>query len=505
MAQKELKIYFTSDLHAFIYPTDYRSQGEKDQGLFKCANRFEKDGNTLVIDGGDLLQGSPLGAFCHDSVGSAAQFAQMMNQCGYDFVTLGNHDFNFGQQYLAGYLDALDGCCVCQNVQTQDGATKFPWQLKTLANGLRVGVVGIVTDHVNVWERPEHLEGIAVTDPFKAAKEALAQMKEQADVTVCVYHGGFEKDLDTGKLLSESSENVGCRICEELDFDILLTGHQHMPLPGRYFAGTYIVQPADAGREFHELTVRVEDGKKQITSKQVPAGGACEAALLEQFCALNEGAQNWLDVMVGRLDKPLVTASHLEMAAGYSSLAAFFNQVQKDVSGAQLSVASLANEVSGLPVQVHRRDVLTAYPYANTLAVLEVSGRVLREAIERSAEYFALDEQGKLCVSNKFLKPKVEHYNYDYYSGVEYTVDVRRPEGQRVTSLTFAGKEVKDEDVFSLCLNSYRASGAGGYPAYSGCKVLREIEVEMADLILEFFKKHPSVSVEDAKPLTLVY
>ena len=93
MDENKLTIYFTSDLHGYIYPTDYRGQGEKELGLFKCASRFRKDGNTLVIDGGDILQGSPLGAFCHDTIGSAARFAEMMNRCGYDYVTLGNHDF----------------------------------------------------------------------------------------------------------------------------------------------------------------------------------------------------------------------------------------------------------------------------------------------------------------------------------------------------------------------------------------------------------------------------
>ncbi|MFQ6976593.1 MAG: hypothetical protein ACLRSD_06075 [Oscillibacter sp.] len=63
--RKKLTIYFTSDLHGYIYPTDYRGSEEKELGLFKCASRFHKDGNTLVIDGGDILQGSPLGAFCH--------------------------------------------------------------------------------------------------------------------------------------------------------------------------------------------------------------------------------------------------------------------------------------------------------------------------------------------------------------------------------------------------------------------------------------------------------
>lgn len=117
MDTKRFTIYFTSDLHGYIYPTDYRSRQERNIGLFKCASQFHKDGNTLVIDGGDILQGSPLGAYCHDILGDASRFAEIMNRCGYDYVTLGNHDFNYGMDYLDSYLNALHARCVCENVR----------------------------------------------------------------------------------------------------------------------------------------------------------------------------------------------------------------------------------------------------------------------------------------------------------------------------------------------------------------------------------------------------
>ena len=151
----------------------------------------------------------------------------------------------------------------------------------------------------------------------------------------------------------------------------------------------------------------------------------------------------------------------------------------------------LWSDTHWVPQVVRRRDVLTAYPYTNTLAVLRVTGKVLRQAMERTAEYFALDGAGKLRVSERFLKPKVEHYNYDYYAGVEYLIDPAKPEGQRVVSLTRNSAPVEAEQEFTVCLSSYRASGAGGYPWYAGCPVEREIDVEMTELILRFFDKYP--------------
>lgn len=495
MSEKKLRIYFTSDLHAYIYPTDYRSREEKNIGLFKCAHYFKKDGNTLIIDGGDILQGSPFGAFCHDSLGNAGVFSRMLDCCGYDYVTLGNHDFNYGMEYLDSYLSALEARCVCENVCWPGGSVRFPARIHTLENGLRIGIVGIITDYVNVWEREENLAGVNITEPIAAARSALDRLRDKTDFTVCVYHGGFERDLSNGRLLSTSHENVAYRICEELDFDVLLTGHQHMTITGRDLNGTFVVQPADCGRELVELCVTVNGTKKRIESRHVPAGGICDPVLLHEFDDMEQGAQIWMNEVVGQLDKPLQAADPLTMAAKGSRLADFFNMVQLSVSGADLSATSLANGISGLPQMVRRRDILTVYPYTNTLSVLRITGAVLRQAMERSASYFDLDEQGKLCISEQFLKPKVEHYNYDYYAGVDYIFDVSRPIGQRVSALTFRGSPIADTDSFTICLNSYRASGTGGYDCYIDCPVLREIGKEMSDLMLEFFYQHPVTDV----------
>ena len=310
------------------------------------------------------------------------------------------------------------------------------------------------------------------------------------DVTLCIYHGGFERDLATGRVLSTTHENVAYRLCQELDFDILLTGHQHMTVHGQTVCGTFVVQPTDRGQEFLRIDASVSDKEKHFTSETIRAGGVCRREWLAEFAEMEHGAQDWLDQVVGNLPYPLLPDTPLRMAAEGSGLADLFNAVQLWATGAQLSASSLANDVAGLPQVVRRRDLLIAYPYTNTLSVLEITGAVLRQALERSAEYFTRNSDGTVRVSNCFLEPKVEHYNYDYYAGVSYTYDISRPVGQRVTEMTVGGKPVADGDVFTICLNSYRASGTGGYDCYVGCPVVREIGTEMSDLILDYFKQH---------------
>ena len=110
------------------------------------------------------------------------------------------------------------------------------------------------------------------------------------------------------------------------------------------------------------------------------------------------------------------------------------------ISGAAVSSCALPNEYKGLPQQVTIRDVVSTYIYSNTLVVLSMTREELRQYIERSACYFALDADGNVILGETFMRPKVQHYNYDFFSGIDYTIDVRKPAGSRVTSIRLNGE-----------------------------------------------------------------
>ena len=150
---------------------------------------------------------------------------------------------------------------------------------------------------------------------------------------------------------------------------------------------------------------------------------------------LEKRVQTWLDTPAGHLDLPLVSDDHLHAALNGSYLANFINTVQLEASGAQIASSALPNEFKGLPTEVTIRDVVSTYIYTNTLVVLEMTRPALKQYIERSAAYFDHDEDGNLCIADEFLRPKVQHYNYDFFSGIHYTIDARNPVGQRVTSI----------------------------------------------------------------------
>lgn len=494
---KLLTIYFTSDTHGYLYPTNFCDERPRPMGLL--AMSFPKDGNTLVIDGGDTLQGSPLSYYCH-AQGRPLPAAAALNQKGYDFVTLGNHDFNYGRENLRAHLEALNARCLCANVRDLRG--ELPLEacaIRTLENGLRVGIIGVATRWITLWEKPENLVDFEITDPVEAMRATVERLRPQVDVLVGVYHGGVERDLETGEALSDTDENLACEICERYPFDLLLTGHQHIAMAGKTYRGVHLVQPPCNATAY----VKVEMDERRAFHSELCAVPDSAALTPAQSALLSE-LNLWLDRPIGALNRPLWPEEKIDMALNGSPIADFFNMVQMEISGAQLSCTCLANELRGFDQKVSVRDVVASYAYSNTLVVLEVTGAVLKQALEQCARYFEMDESGPR-VAKSFLQPKEAHYNYDYFYGVDYVFDLRRPEGARVTALSYAGKPVTDEMRFTLCMNNYRATGAGDFPFYAECPRVREINTEVSELILDYFTRHPQVTVDPHRWLRCVH
>ena len=504
--KRELTIFFTSDIHGYFAPTDYAHNCRAASGLANCAANFADDGNTLILDGGDTLQGSPFTYWLYSRTEERSLIpARLMNLAGYHFITLGNHDFNYGVSELERYLAALDASCLCANAEGLNHNARYA--VKTLKSGLRVGITGVTSQFVPQWEKPENIAGLSFSDAFETARAVLAEMRaEGADLTICVYHGGFERDVDSGAALSETDENEGWRICQELDYDILLTGHQHMPLENKRVGGAFTCQPPDKARQYIRMDVTVDaDGTVDARSRLCPAGDVTPARFSEILEPLEARAAAFIDTPLGHMDTALLPGEPLERALNGSLIANFFNQVQLEASGADLSCTSLANTLRGFSETVTVRDVAASYVFPNTLKTVRVNRAILTKALERSADYFAFDENGALTVSESFLKPIVQHYNFDFIAGVEATIDLRRAPGERVVSILWRGGELPDDQCLTLCMNNYRASGAGGYDFYRDCETVREQPEEVSELIIAYIDRHRDITVDRTKWLTILY
>lgn len=504
------KIYYTSDTHGFLFPTNYQNSDVVNMGLLGAVGGFNKDENTLVIDGGDTIQGSPFIKVSHqyikDNPSTPHPIATVLNYGGYDYITLGNHDFNYGYDQLNSYLTQLDAKCVVANVTDKTSTLPIqPYDIKTLGNGLKIGLVGIVTEYVKIWEQPAHIEKIIIDDPLEKAREALAAIKDKCDITICIYHGGFEADLATGEILATTKENIGYKICKELDFDIMLSAHQHMPVPVTELFGTYAVQLAHNTVKYFELDIEYDDGKITCTGEAVQVSADnVPKQLCDQLSPIEQKVQEKLGTPAGGFSEEILPLPKLELGVNGSRLADFCNQLQLEVTGAEISCTSLTNIIIGFPKEISIQDIIAAFPFSNTILVLEVTPTVLKNVLERCGEYFHINDNGQIEIADCFLRPKIEHYNFDFFAGISYTLDITKPVGQRVTRILFKGQPLEDR-TYTLAMNNYRANGTGGYDDYKNCPVLKDDGRDIQELMIDYVTSKGVVQLMEKPDYKVLY
>ncbi len=486
---EKLKIYYTTDVHGFILP-------EGKGSFLQCVENFQIDGNTLVLDGGDSIQGAPLVKYLNQAgllgkvMGTAFQLG------GYHYFTLGNHDFNYGYTGVAQYLQEMTATCLCANVQDKSGVLPIlSYEIRTMANGLRVGITGAVTEFVSFYEGEERLAPLVVGETFPALKSTLQEMKGLCDVTICIYHGGFEEDLDTGEVLFHSRENIGAEICRELDFDILLTGHQHQVREGRYYHGTYIIAPPEHGMGYAEINVDYAlpisldgEGTLGISSQIKMPSQTVTEDVYDKFLQIKEQGEEWLSQEISTLPQEYATIDKITQAMEGSIFADLLNFLQMDATGAEISAISLPNRELYLGKSVTVKAILEAVPYANGVVVLEVTGAKLLAMIQKTASYFRWTAE-KAVVDSRFLQPKECHYQYEYFANIGYYVKLSPFGENHVEDVTVLGEPLDLGKVYRLAVSEYRASGVGGYEFLQDCPKVMVVDEDIQDLALKFFSQ----------------
>ncbi|MEX0381481.1 bifunctional UDP-sugar hydrolase/5'-nucleotidase [Leuconostoc sp. MS02] len=482
----QFKIYYTSDVHGYLLPTDYIKNGSQPLGLSNVAVNYEKDGNTIIVDGGDMYQGSPMLQYLQKNNGIDA-VTIAMNLAGYDYVTLGNHDFNFGYDVLKKHLSHLDATVIAENVVDEAGKTIYPAQVKVLENGTKVGLIGLVTDYINVWEKPEHLQGINIESPLIKAADTISKLRQEVDVVIGVYHGGYERDMVTGNVVSETTENIAWQLTNELDLDVLLTGHQHGNVPPQVVNGVLTLQMPNQAQMYAEIKGSKINDKWQIRAETKSVGIVSQPDITAALQPLQTQVEHWLDQPIAQLDDSIEVKPPLYLAQHGNKILQWVANVQLLASAADITLVSLNNNSSNLPQHVTVRSILQNYPFDNTLVTKQVTGHDLRLSLEHTASYFSMLNK-QLAVNPEWLVPKVEHYNYDLAYGIDYEFDISRSVGERVTKLIYQGAEVTDNDVLTVSMNNYRAVGGGNYPKYRQSKTILAGDQAIQDMLTTFFK-----------------
>ena len=489
--QAHLRLMETTDLHVHVYPYDYYSDKPRDTvGLSRIASIVKEiraeAANSMLLDNGDFLQGNPMGDYIAYERGmkdgDMHPIITAMNTVGFDASTLGNHEFNYGLDFLTKSLAGADFPVISANVvremggsPTADSTLVKPYVIldKQVTDGagnthdLKVGLIGFVPPQIMNWDR-RHLEGnVQARDIIETAKAYVPQMKEEgADIIIALSHSGIGEANHT-----DGMENASVPLAAIGGIDALMTGHHHAEFPGSRYAGAAHIdaevgtihgKPAVMGGFWGshlgviDLMLENEGGTWRVAATASELRPISKRNEDRSITALVEDDQ---EVLAAVAQDHAETLAYVRRAVGKTAapLHSYFALVADDPSVQIVSIAQkwyveqmlAGTQYAGLPIlsaaapfkaggrggpeyytdvpvgDVAIKNVADLYLYPNTVRAVLVSGQQVKDWLERSAGMFNQVEPG--AVDKDLLNPEFPSYNFDVIDGVTYQIDLSQP------------------------------------------------------------------------------
>lgn len=473
-----LNILLTSDIHGTVYPIHYQDNSKAEIGLAKISTLIKKERsqnrNVFLIDNGDFIQGTPFtyhyATYAKDKQNPMSLLA---NYLRYDAAVIGNHEFNYGMDVLNHAISTANFPYLSANILDTNRKEPYfgkPYIIKHIESNIKIAILGITTHYIPNWEQPHHIQDLQFEDALETTKKWVSYIREQEqpDLLVVAYHGGFERDLQTGVPTEVlTGENQGYAMCYEIEgIDILLTGHQHREIAHTVINGVTVLQTGCNGHSVGKITVTFEKTeqkwvKKESYSQLLPVRGiVADQHMLSLVTDYEEKTQNWLDQPIGLIYGDMQISDAMQTRLQDHPFIEFINKIQMDIANVSISCTSLFHNTSpGFPGHVTMRDIVSNYIYPNTLKVIRITGADIKNALELSASYFTLHADGTIIVNPTFIEPKPQHYNYDMWEGISYVLNISKPIGERVESLQYKGAPLHMNEEYDVVMNNYRASG----------------------------------------------
>ncbi|WP_300367443.1 bifunctional UDP-sugar hydrolase/5'-nucleotidase [Brachyspira sp.] len=539
----------TTDIHGMIFPYNFMTDKEENTSMAHIASylkQLKNDGRTiLLLDNGDSLQGQP-SVYYYNFVASDKMhiWSEVLNYLNYDAVCIGNHDIEAGHNVYDKMAKELKAPLVCANLIDEN--TKNPYlEPYTIIekNGIKIAILGLVEPAIERQLPKVLYEGLTTEDMIESAKKwiNIIKDKEKTDIIIGLFHSGLDYTEDEELYKNENASQL---VAEQVDgFDLILVGHDHqgwsffgydettkqktkevrspsgkiVPMYGGVNSAKYIVS----------IDINMVLGNGIWNIKKLKGGliktseFEADKEFLSKFDETKEKVKKWVGRDIGILSTKL---SSDEALFSDSYFLSFIHKLQFLIAEFELGVKadiSLAAPLSKYAVLndgvIKVRDMFNLYPYENFFYIMKLTGKQIKDAMEYSYGRwfntmdnindniiaFKKDFNGNLIFNNRYnsYDTITPIYNYESAAGLNYTVDVTKPNGKKVIIESLSDGRVFELDKeYKVAINSYRGSGGGGHLT-QGSKinlktlqnldlVLKETDKDLRYYIIDWFEKH---------------
>lgn len=492
----KIKVIETSDVHGHFFPYDFMEQ-RPIKGTLSRANTYIKeqrkkygDDRFLLIDNGDILQGQPCVYWSNYVMPEDENIAaSVINYMNYDAETVGNHDIEPGHKVYDKWIREVHCPVLGANIVKEEykNAEAHPKHIYTglkpysvhYKDGVKIVVIGMLTPAIPNWLNKSIWKGMEFEDMTACAKKWVKYVKEteKPDLIFGLFHSGFSGGIKTAEYEEDATEAVAREVP---GFDIIFFGHDHQVhnlwVTNKAGQKVLCIDPSCYVENVAEAEITLTYKKGKLTQKQINGNivsvldKQIDQQMVDDFQPTIDKVKQFVSQKIGYFKNPIYTR---ESFFGNSAFTDLIHNLQMSISKADISFnAPLAFDTTIKAGEVTQADMFKLYRFENLLFVLRMTGEEIRKHLEFSYSMWTntmtSPDDHALRLNNNTKKDQqrtgFQYYtfNFDSACGIDYEVDLTKPDGQKVKILRMSNGEPFDEKKwYKVVMNSYRANGGG--------------------------------------------
>ena len=472
-----LRIVETSDVHGAFFPYNFTERRDMSGTMARVSSYLKRQrkemGNRLILlENGDILQGQPTCYYTNFVATDKPNIAaEVVNYMKYDAQTFGNHDVEVGHKVYDKWIKELNCPVVGANIiDLKSGKPYVEPYVIIEHEGVRVAILGMLTPAIPNWLHQSLWSGMRFEEMVSCTKRWVKILREQekADVVIGLFHSGW----DGGIVTDEYDEDATQKVAEQVEgLDVIFFGHDHRER-NTTVKNVLCLDPSCNAQKVAVATIQVRNGK--VTSKKGELIDVTKEPLDEDFMRhfqprIDE-VKAFVERKIGVFNENMLSRDAFFGPAAFVDL---IHQLQLEHTGADVSFTApltFNSEIKAGPV--YQSDMFKLYRFENGIYVVRMTGKEIRNFLEMSYDQWVNTMTSpddhimllapKVAGDNQRENFKNFTFNFDSAAGIDYVVDVTKPDGQKVHILQFSDGRPFDENAwYRVAMNSYRGNGGG--------------------------------------------